>query len=127
MKAGPRLNDKEISMKTIAKIVTVVCFGSVLCLAETWSGKVVDSACKDKSHGAQPAQPGQATNACEPTAATTAFGIELADGKVLKLDGTGNAKAAEAVKSSNNKPGLMATVTGSLDGQTVKVESIDIK
>ena len=118
-------------MKTIAKIVTVVCLGSVLCLAETWSGKVVDSACKDHSRGAQPAQPAQpgapAANACEPTGTTTAFGIELSDGKVLKLDGTGNAKAAEAVKGSNNKSGLMATVTGSLDGQTVKVESIDIK
>jgi hypothetical protein len=115
-------------MKTIAKIVTVVCLGSVLCLAETWSGKVVDAACKDQSRGAQPAQPGApAANACEPTGTTTAFGIELSDGKVLKLDGTGNAKAAEAVKGSNNKSGLMATVTGSLDGQTVKVESIDIK
>lgn len=118
-------------MNTIAKVVTVICLGSVLCLAETWSGKVVDSACKDQSQGApnaQPAQPGApSANACEPTGTTTAFGIELSDGKVLKLDATGNAKAAEAVKSSNNKSGLTATVTGSLDGQTVKVESIDIK
>jgi hypothetical protein len=116
-------------MKMIGKVVIVVCLGSALCLAETFSGKVVDSACKDQSsQGAQPAQPGaRPTNACEPTASTTAFGIQLSDGKVLKLDGTGNAKAAEAVKSSNNKSGLQATVTGTLDGQTVKVESIDIK
>ena len=115
-------------MKIIAKIVAVVCLGSALCLAETWSGKVVDAGCKDQSRGAQPAQPGgQATNACEPTGTTAAFGIQLSDGKVLKLDATGNAKAAEVVKNSNNKSGLMATVTGSLDGQTVKVESIDIR
>ena len=36
-------------MKTIGKAVSVLCLGSVLCLAETWSGKVVDAACKDQA------------------------------------------------------------------------------
>src|SRR6266851_3794142 len=73
-------------MKTIAKAVSVLCLGSVLCLAESWSGKVVDAACKDQA---------QAPAACEPTASTAVFGIELSDGKVLKLDNAGNAKATE--------------------------------
>jgi hypothetical protein len=119
-------------MKTITKAVSVLFLGSVLCLAETWSGKVVDAACKDQAAApapaAQSAQPGgQAANACEPTASTVSFGIELSDGKVLKLDSTGNTKAVEAMKSNTGKSSLQATVTGSLDGQTVKVESIDIK
>jgi hypothetical protein len=105
-------------MKTIAKAVSVLCLGSVLCLAESWSGKVVDAACKDQA---------QAPAACEPTASTTVFGIELSDGKVLKLDSAGNAKAAEAMKSNTGKSSPQATVTGSLDGQTLKVESIEIK
>jgi hypothetical protein len=113
-------------MKTIAKAVSVLCLGSVLCLAETWSGKVVDAACKDQAAApAQSAQP--SSQACEPTASTVAFGIELSDGKVLKLDSTGNAKAAEAMKGNSGKSALQATVTGSMEGQTVKVESIDIK
>jgi hypothetical protein len=117
-------------MKTITKAVSVLFLGSVLCLAEIWSGKVVDAACKDQAGApaAQSAQPGgQAANACEPTAATVSFGIELSDGKVLKLDSTGNTKAAEAMKNNTGKSSLQATVTGSLDGQTVKVDSIDIK
>jgi hypothetical protein len=117
-------------MKTITKAVSVLFLGSVLCLAETWSGKVVDAACKDQaaSPAAQSAQPGgPVANACEPTASTVAFGIELSDGKVLKLDGAGNTKALEAMKSNTGKSSLQATVTGSLDGQTVKVESIDIR
>jgi hypothetical protein len=119
-------------MKTITKAVSVLFLGSVLCLAETWSGKVFDAACKDQAAApapaAQSAQPGgQAANACEPTASTVSFGIELSDGKVLKLDSTGNTKAVEAMKSNTGKSSLQATVTGSLDGQTVKVESIDIK
>jgi hypothetical protein len=124
------INRKEIHMKTIAKALSVLCLGSVLCLAETWSGKVVDAACKDQAaapaaQGAQPSSP--AANACEPTASTVAFGIELSDGKVLKLDSTGNTKAAEAMKNNAGKSSLQATVTGSMEGQTVKVESIDIK
>jgi hypothetical protein len=122
-------------MKTIAKAVSVLCLGSLLCLAETWSGKVVDAACKDQAaatpapapapESAQPSSP--VANACEPTASTVAFGIELSDGKVLKLDSTGNTKAAEAMKNNAGKSSLQATVTGSMDGQTVKVETIDIK
>ena len=115
-------------MKTITQAVSVLFLGSVLCLAETWSGKVVDAACKDQAATPAPAaQSGQAANACEPTASTVSFGIELSDGKVLKLDGAGNTKALEAMKSNTGKSSLQATVTGSLDGQTVKVESIDIK
>ena len=119
-------------MKTITKAASVLFLGSVLCLAETWSGKVVDAACKDQAAtpapAGQSAQPGrQAANACEPTASTVSFGIELSDGKVLKLDSTGNAKVVEAMKGNTGKSSLQATVTGSLDGQTVKVESIDIK
>ena len=119
-------------MKTITKTVSVLLLGSVLCLAESWSGKVVDAACKDQAAApaaaAQNAPPsGQVTNACEPTASTVAFGIELPDGKVLRLDTAGNAKAAEAMKGNIGKPSLQATVTGSLDGQTVKVETIEIK
>jgi hypothetical protein len=119
-------------MKTITKALSVLFLGSVLCLAETWSGKVVDAACKDQAAAPAPAgqsapPAGQVANACEPTASTVAFGIELSDGKVLKLDGAGNAKALEAVKTNAGKSPLQATVTGSLDGKTVKVESIDIK
>jgi len=123
-------------MKTIAKAVSVLCLGSLLCLAESWSGKVVDAACKDQAaaapapapapaESAQPSTP--AANACEPTASTVSFGIELSDGKVLKLDSAGNTKAAEAMKTNAGKSYLQATVTGSMDGQTVKVETIDIK
>jgi hypothetical protein len=120
-------------MKTIAKAVSVLCLGSLLCLAETWSGKVVDAACKDQAAAAPAPAPGSAqpsspaANACEPTASTVSFGIELSDGKVLKLDSTGNTKAAEATKNNAGKSPLQATVTGSMEGQTVKVETIDIK
>jgi hypothetical protein len=94
---------------------------SALCFAETWSGKLIDPACKDKAQ-----QSGQ-TMDCSATASTRTFGIELSDGTVLKLDSDGNAKAAEVVKT-NKSPNVQVTVTGSLDGKGgVKVESLNIQ
>jgi len=120
-------------MKTIAKLATVLCLGSMLCLAETWSGKLVDANCKDQSKpsASQPSQ--QMSSTCEATKTTTAYGVQLSDGRVLKLDSTGNAKAAEAMKSSGStsstrsSSGMIVTVTGSLDGHTVKVDTIDFQ
>ncbi len=118
-------------MKTIVKIATVLCLSSVLCLAETWSGKLVDANCKDQSkQGASQSTPSQqSSSTCAPTRSTTAYGVELSDGRVLKLDSTGNAKAAEAMKSTGGSHSavMMVTITGSLDGHTVKVDTIDFQ
>ncbi|PYT14175.1 MAG: hypothetical protein DMG59_18210 [Acidobacteria bacterium] len=108
-------------MRTIIKLFIIFGLGSTLSFAETWTGKLVDAACKDRS------KRGSQMTECTPSSATTSFGIELEDGKVLKLDSTGNAKASEAIKSTGTKSSMQATVTGSLQGQTVKVESIDIQ
>src|SRR5882724_3355616 len=94
-------------MKTIAKLATVLCLGSMLCMAETWTGKLVDANCKDQSkQGASPSSPSTPSNptemssTCAPTRSTTAYGVEMTDGRVLKLDSTGNAKAGEAMKAN---------------------------
>jgi hypothetical protein len=126
-------------MKIIARLATVLCLGSMLCLAETWTGKLVDANCKDQSkEGAAPSSPStpsktEMSSTCAPTRSTTAYGVEMSDGRVLKLDSTGNAKASEAMKAnarsaSGSKSGaVVVTVTGSLDGHTVKVDTIDIQ
>lgn len=111
------------------KLATVFCLGSMLCLADTWNGKLVDASCKDqiKPATSQSTDPQPQSSTCEPTSSTTSFGLELQDGRVLKLDSTGSAKAAEALKSNTTKSSMNVTVTGSLDGKTVKVDSINIQ
>jgi len=52
------------------------------------------------------------------------FAVQTADGKVFRLDNAGNMKAAAALKNDPGKTSV--TVSGSLDGQTVKVDSIDL-
>jgi hypothetical protein len=56
--------------------------------------------------------------------AKSGFGIVTADGKYLKLDARGNEQALAALKESQASDHLRATVTGELDGDTIKVESL---
>lgn len=125
-------------MNQFVKLGALLCLGSAFCLAESWTGKLVDSSCMDRQGNTTPSereQPNQLkmASACAPTRSTTTFGIELQDGRVLRLDSTGNAKAAEALRgntasSSNTQSGAInVTVTGTLEGRTVKVESIELQ
>jgi hypothetical protein len=90
-------------------------FVSTLVFSDTWSGKLVDAFCKVSNEGAD----------CAATSATHLFAIELPDAKLLNLNAAGNGKASDAVKDIQKK-GVNAKVTGSLDGQTIKVESIEV-
>jgi hypothetical protein len=83
--------------------------------AETWTGKLVDAICKASSEAGCPA-----------TSETHLFAIELPDSKVLILDARGNDKAAGAIHNAP-KNEWHATVTGSREGQTVKVETIELR
>ena len=107
-------------MKRILTLGAVLALASSLSLAETWTGKLVDAACAARNQkGGPPAD-------CAVSAATKSFAIETSDGKILKLDSTGNSKATEAMKG-DFKPNMQVTVNGQLDGQTVKVDSINIQ
>jgi len=108
-------------LKHFTKFALLFSVASALCFADTWNGKLIDSSCHAK------AQASGEKMSCSATQATTAFGIELPDGKVLALDASGNAKAAEAMKNSKSTDPT-ASVTGSADPSgKVKVESIKIQ
>ena len=51
----------------------------------------------------------------------------LADGKFVKFDEAGNAKALAALKATKKEKDLKAKVTGTLDGDTVQVESVELE
>jgi hypothetical protein len=102
-------------MKTFASIAMVFALSATFARAGTWTGRLVDATCKASSQASCPA-----------TQETHLFGIELPDSKVLILDARGNEKAAGVIKDAP-KTDLRATVTGSLEGQTVKVETIELQ
>ena len=99
---------------------------SALALAESWTGRLVDASCYDQQKSA---------TACDPTSSTTMFAL-VSSGQAYKFDDDGNTKAAEALKnraerSANpDEPGakqVTAKVTGTKEGDTIKVESIDVR
>ena len=112
-------------MRKLLTLMALVVFGSTLSLAATFAGKLVDASCAEAQKGA----------ACTPTATTTSFALE-SSGKMYKLDSTGNQKAAEAMKATTNSANrsqnekataeITATVNGTLSGDELKVDSIQV-
>src|SRR5262249_44249110 len=98
-----------------------------LALADNYSGKLLDSSCYDQHKTAK---------ACDATSSTSSFLLDVS-GKVYRLDTTGNAKAAEAMKSRAERAAdptraatgaVNAKVSGVMEGaDTLKVDMIEIQ
>ena len=111
------------------RVLSLVAFSSVfsmLALAESWSGTLLDATCYDQQ---------KKVAACDPTSATAAFALE-ASGTVYKLDAAGNSKASEALKNRADRAAdpakpqskqVMAKVDGTQKGGIIAVESIDVQ
>ena len=84
------------------------------------SGTLVDVMCKGKDLAGH-------TTKCAVGCAKSGYGLVLSDGKFVKLDEGGNAKALAALKATSKEKDLKAKITGTLDGQTVQVESIELQ
>jgi len=93
---------------------------SSLAFAETWNGTLVDVMCKNQDLASH-------TTKCALRCAKSGYGLVLADGKFVKFDEAGNAKALAALKATRKEKDLKAKITGSLDGETVQVESVVIE
>ncbi|MGO4883182.1 MAG: hypothetical protein ACLP59_20530 [Bryobacteraceae bacterium] len=98
-----------------------------MAFAETYSGTLVDASCAAQKK----------STACSPTTSTTAFALQQANGTMLKLDADGNTKAAQALKESNSSADraqnpnaanmqVTATIQGTLTGDEIKVNSIEV-
>jgi len=88
--------------------------------AESFSGTVVDVMCRGKDLAGH-------TRECALSCAKTGFGLVTADGRFLKFDETGNARALSALKKATQEKDLKARVTGAVEGDVIKVESIEIQ
>jgi len=107
-------------MKRFAKLAAAVSLLSVAAFAETWNGTLVDVMCKDKDIAGH-------TKKCALGCAKSGFGLVTSDGKFVKFDEAGNAKALAALKVTGKEKDLKAKVDGTLDGDTVQVSKIVIE
>lgn len=93
---------------------------SLAAMAGTFTGTLMDAMCKDQNPVAH-------TRKCAIGCAKSGLGLVTAGGKFLKFDPAGNEKALAALKASKKENDLKARVTGTLEGETLKVESIQIQ
>src|SRR5882724_2483505 len=107
-------------MKRILLLSGAVSLLSIGAFAESWSGTLVDVMCKGKDLAGH-------TTKCAVSCAKSGYGLVLADGKFVKFDESGNAKALAALKSTSKEKDLKAKVSGALDGDVVRVSSIDLQ
>lgn len=106
-------------MKKLAVLTAAASLLSVAAFAETFNGTVVDVMCKGKDLASH-------TKKCAVGCAKGGYALVTSDGKFLKFDEAGNAKALTALKATSKDADLKATVEGSMDGDLLKVSSIAI-
>ena len=94
--------------------------GAAALLAETWSGNIVDVHCKANDLASH-------TRDCAVMCAKGGYGIALSDGKFMKFDEKGNAKTLAALKASKKEKDLKGKVTGTLSGEVIKVDSVELE
>jgi hypothetical protein len=87
--------------------------------AETFNGTVVDVMCKGKDLAGH-------TRSCAISCAKGGYGLVLPDGKFLKFNESGNAKTLALLKTATKDKDLKAKVTGTVDGDVIQVQSLDL-
>lgn len=91
-----------------------------LAAAETFSGTVVDVMCRGKDLASH-------TRECALTCSKSGYALVTADGKFLKFDESGNARAFGQLKKLTKEKDLKAKVSGTLNGDVLKVETIEFQ
>lgn len=108
----------------LALAVTFLALPVLAADAETWKNvPLMDGHCITKMAENPDAHP----RSCALQCAKGGYGVITAEGKFLRFDEAGNEKALAALKKSDKKDHLRATVTGSLDGEVITVSSISIE
>lgn len=103
-------------MRTIALLFLLVGVAA----AESFSGTVVDVMCRGKDLAGH-------TRECALTCSKSGYGLVTADGKFLKFDEAGNARTLASLKKLSKDKDLKAKVTGTLDGEVLKVQAIEFQ
>ena|SRR5258707_947823 len=101
------------------KLAIIFCLAAMSSFAANWDGTLVDVMCKGKDLASH-------TKQCALSCAKSGYGLVTSDGQFYKFDESGNAKALAAIKKTSKDKDLKATVTGAMDGNVIKVDSIKI-
>ena len=109
-------------MRKLFVLAALLLACSLTAAAAEWHGYLMDAMCAAKSADKAAAHKTKCAIGCS----KSGYGIVTSDGKFVKFDAAGNAKALAALKATSKEQDLMAMVTGTLEGDTINVESITI-
>jgi hypothetical protein len=110
-------------MRKAFTIGTLILISTLFASGAEFSGHLMDTMCaankidQASSHTAQ----------CMKDCAKSGYGLVTKDGKYLKFNEGGNAKALTALKADNREANLQVKVTGELTGSVIRVESIEMQ
>jgi hypothetical protein len=104
----------------VKRLVITFCLAAVSAFAGSWNGTVVDVMCKGKDVAGH-------TKECALGCSKSGYGLVTSDGQFYKFDESGNAKALAALKKTSKDKDLRATITGTMDGDVIKVDSIQME
>ncbi|MCX6621130.1 MAG: hypothetical protein NTY38_08625 [Acidobacteria bacterium] len=107
-------------MRSIMRYAAATAVFTACALADSWTGTVVDVMCKGKDLASH-------TRQCAIGCAKSGYGLVLQDGKFIKFDEKGNAKTLAALKTSSKDKDLKAKVSGTLAGEVLNVEAIELQ
>ncbi|HUA60914.1 MAG TPA: hypothetical protein VML19_19280 [Verrucomicrobiae bacterium] len=114
-------------MKKVALgFLCLSCLGlwTLFAATQTWTDvPLVDQKCSAKLNASTV---DTHTKTCALACEASGYGIMTADGTFLKFDKAGSQKALDALKASKKADHLRATVTGDVEGNTIKVQSIKL-
>jgi hypothetical protein len=120
-------------MARVVPFFALFAASAALGFARSWPGMLVDSRCyAAEERNVNPTdtltyvdRDGAAEiRYCAPRAKTKSFAVVQSDGRTLRLDSAGNAKASELVRSSTKRRLYYVDVNGERSGDEIKVESI---
>lgn len=120
-------------MKSAMQLSALLCAAATAAIAGSWSGALVDANCyRNELDNVGPGQSvtysgrdmQYSVQYCSPNVKTKTFGVVEDNWNLLRLDPAGNAKAAELVRQTGKQRLLEVKVTGEIDKNTVKVDSI---
>jgi hypothetical protein len=93
--------------------------------SKTYTGTIVDASCTQASALKDSAASANAKKDvlkhCQPTASTKSYALLTDDGSFLALDETGNSQVTAQMAGKKN---MKVSVTGTVDGDTLKVQSL---
>jgi hypothetical protein len=116
-------------MKTIAKLGLALGVFATISFGDSWSGKLLDARCVERSQQNPDRNSKKAGDppTCTASSSTGTFALQTSDGKIYRLDATGNSKAATALRGNPDNKSPEADVAGALEGQILKVDSISVR